>query len=199
MASGMSNRTVGLFFVLSVASGCGGGATTTTQAPNFSAQVDSFYNEFSRARGQDFSTSRSVSSASGSYSGTTVIRVLDGGAPSTFLGDASLNVDISRGTVSGSLRGFTRRISGSNEEDLSGRLTVRGQSIGVSQDSEFISTVSGSLTGDSTDFRLGGGTLFGDLLQNPTSSLVGQGTFTNSSLDGRSGLTSTVNVLADKN
>ncbi|SHH33016.1 hypothetical protein SAMN05444003_2835 [Cognatiyoonia sediminum] len=194
----MGARTIGLFLALGFATGCGGGAVAPTQAPSFSAQVDSFDAEFSRARGQDFSTSGSVSSASGSYSGTTVVRVLDGGAPSTFLGDASLTVDIAGGTVSGSLRGFTRRLSGSNEEHLNGRLTVRGQSIGVSQDSEFISTVSGTLTGDSTDFRLGSGTLFGDLLQNPTSSLVGQGTFTNSTLDGRNGLTSTVNVLADK-
>ena len=198
-AVGMGTRTIGLVLALGFASGCGGGAVVPTQAPSFSAQVESFNSEFSQAQGQDFSTSQSVSSASGSYSGTAVVRVLDGGAPSIFLGDAALSIDIAAGAVSGSLRGFSRRLNSTTEEDLTGRLTVRGQSIGTSQDSEFISTVSGTLTGSSTDFDLGGGTLFGDLLQNPTSSLVGQGTFTNSTLDGRSGLTSTINVLAKKN
>ena len=199
MISPQYGRSLVLVVIAGSISGCGGGVATPTQEPSFQSDVSAFDTSFTEARSMPFSNGGSVASADGTYEGESLVRVIDGGDTTTFLGNASLTVDIARGRVSGTLSGFARDTDDVEPEGLSGRLTVTGQSIGAAQQSEFVSTVTGTLTGSSTDFRIGDGTVFGDLLENPTSSLIAQGTSTNSRLDGTSGLTSTINILADKN
>lgn len=188
--------------LLSACGGGGGGGGNTaaapTQPPSFSDEVDAFNDALDDARDAAFSNATSVSGAGGTYTGTSQLRIVDGSTEQFFLGDASLTVDIAAETVSGTLSDFRGGLLTADPEDLTGDIDVVGQSIGVAQDSEFVSTVSGTLTGSGTTIVLGAGTLFGDFYSNPTNSLTASGTMTNTELNGTTGLTSNLNVQATK-
>ncbi len=168
-------------------SACGGEATTPTTVPSFSET-------FGVARTEPFSVGSSIANASGTYRGTAQLSIASSGQDETFLGNATMTVDIAGGNVSGTLDSFDDATG-----DLQGAITLTAQSFGVAQASEFTATASGSLTSATTSIALGSGTVFGDLHNNPTSGLTASGAFSNTTLNGTSGLSSVLDIQATKN
>ena len=179
---------------LMVVSACGGGAVDPESAPTFDDFLNDFDQSSSAIRSDDFSSASSVSGAGGTYTGKSLLRVVNGSGEVFLLGDATLTANIGAGTVSGTLENFVD----SEAENLSGAFTVVGQSIGNAQDSEFESTVSGALTGATTSVSFGPAPIFGDFYSDPTQHLFASGVISNTTLNGTAGLTSTLEIQADK-
>lgn len=184
--------------ILASLSACGGGATDPTAMLTFAERVDVFDNSFAATRSQPFSNATSVGQASGTYTGTAQVRIVDGSVQQSFLGKSDLTVDVSAGRVSGSLTEFSGGLLSATEEDFTGSVTVTGQSMGLSQDSEFISTVSGTLTGPVNTLALGSGTVLGDLHNNPTTALVASGILPDATLNGVPPSSATISIQAIK-
>ena len=191
----LSALAAGLMLLL----GCGGGSGgAVTQAPSFEDTVDAFESGFDDASNGNFSTAGSVSAAAGTYSGQALLTVIDGADTQFFLGTTALTVDIGAGTVSGSLSDFAGGLIDETPEELQGDLTVTGVSIARARASDFVSSVAGTLTGPETNIDIGTGSLLGDFIENPTIALFAKSTSTNTTLNGTTGLTSTLDVLGEK-
>lgn len=198
----MPNPVKNLFVIgaMLAVSACGSTTTSTfvDNTPTFTRDLLAFSTASTDRRNDPLSGASAVTNATGTYTGQAQVAVLGGGPTATYLGTANLTANIATGRVSGNLTGFKGGVDQSAPETMTGSIKVAGETIGGNGASSFTSGMAGQLNGPSTAIVLGSGTLNGTFRNSPTDGLFATGTANGTTVNGISGRSAIVNVIADK-